>query len=106
MAGMLYMATDRLKNLFSGITGIKLVDDIAMPLFRGEEVRKLLEACGAVRYLRPKEDASLSPCCLRITAPRRSLAAMMQRSAGKSRSRHQATLWKPVTMARRAGRRR
>ena len=57
--GDLYLATDRLKKLFDGIAGIKLVDDSYASL-RGEEVRELLEACGAVRYLRPIQDTSIS----------------------------------------------
>lgn len=47
----LYLATDRLKGLFSGVQGVLIVDD-GLSCLRGEEVRKLLEACGAVRYLR------------------------------------------------------
>lgn len=56
--GELYLATDRLKNLFAGVPGVLLVDD-RIPCLRGEDVRELLEACGAVRYLRPVEDTSL-----------------------------------------------
>src|SRR5439155_7702084 len=36
-----------------------LVDD-RYPCLRGEDVRDLLEACGALRYLRPLPDKSLS----------------------------------------------
>ena len=54
-----YLATDRLKNLFAGVPGVLLVDGQYQCL-RGEEVRELLEACGAVRYLRPIRDESLS----------------------------------------------
>lgn len=57
--GELYLATDRLKNLFAGVPGVLLVDD-RNPCLRGEDVHELLEACGAVRYLRPIEDTSLS----------------------------------------------
>ena len=46
-----YLATERLKNLFSGVEGIKFVDD-SYGCLRGETVRTLLEACGAVRHLR------------------------------------------------------
>ena len=53
--GDLYLATDRLKKLFAGIAGIKLVDDGCATL-RGENVRTLLEACGATRHLQ-KQDA-------------------------------------------------
>jgi hypothetical protein len=54
-----YLATERLKELFAGVNGILLVDDDYSCL-RGEDVRKLLEACEAVRYLRPVEDTSLT----------------------------------------------
>jgi hypothetical protein len=46
-----YIATGRLKDLYDGIPGIYLVDD--NPVLRGEPVRELLEACGAVRYICP-----------------------------------------------------
>ena len=54
-----YVATERLKELFAGVPDALLVDDTYSCL-RGEDVRELLEACGAVRYLRPIEDSSLS----------------------------------------------
>lgn len=47
-----YVATERLKDLFAGIDGILLVDD-EYTCLRGEAVRELLEACGATRYLQP-----------------------------------------------------
>jgi hypothetical protein len=47
-----YLATERLKELFAGIRGIRLVDD-SYSCLHGEEVRELLEACGAARSLRP-----------------------------------------------------
>ena len=53
-----YLATDRLKQLFGGVKGVLLVDD-TYPCLRGEDIRELLEACGAVRYLRPVADSSL-----------------------------------------------
>jgi hypothetical protein len=52
-----YLATERLKELFSGVTSVLLVDDLHACL-RGEEVRELLEACGATRYLQPVPAAS------------------------------------------------
>ena len=52
--GDLYLATDRLKKLFAGIAGIKLVDDGCATL-RGENVRTLLEACGATRHLEKQD---------------------------------------------------
>jgi len=54
-----YVATERLKGLFAGVPHLQLVDDTYACL-RGEDVRDLLEACGAVRYLRPIDDYSLS----------------------------------------------
>ena len=57
--GEIYVATDRLKRLFASVPGVLLVDDTYACL-RGEDVRELLEACGALRYLRPVEDSSLS----------------------------------------------
>ena len=53
-----YRATDRLKRLFSGIGGVKLVDD-AYGCLRGDKVRRLLRACGAVGYLKPIAVGSL-----------------------------------------------
>ncbi|MHB8388666.1 MAG: sacsin N-terminal ATP-binding-like domain-containing protein [Acidobacteriaceae bacterium] len=52
--GNVYIATDRLKQLFAGVPGVMIVDD-AYDCLRGESVRELLEACGAVRYPRPLE---------------------------------------------------
>jgi hypothetical protein len=46
----LYLATERLKELFAGISNVFLVDD-SYACLRGEEVRELLQACGASRYL-------------------------------------------------------
>jgi hypothetical protein len=55
--GNVYLATDRMKELFAGITQVFLVDDSYKSL-RGEDVRELLEACGATRYLQPVTVAS------------------------------------------------
>jgi hypothetical protein len=49
-----YLATDRLQQLFSGVSNVMIVDG-AYDCLRGEGVRMLLEACGAVRYPRPIE---------------------------------------------------
>lgn len=57
----LYLATDRLKKLFAGIKGIKLVDDGRATL-RGEDVRSLLEACGATRRLQKVDIECQLPC--------------------------------------------
>ena len=54
-----YLATERLKELFAGVPGVMLVDD-SYSCLKGEDVRDLLEACGAVRYLRPIWVSSLS----------------------------------------------
>lgn len=50
--GEVYLATDRLQQLFAGVTGVMIVDD-AYTCLRGESIRELLEACGSVRYPRP-----------------------------------------------------
>lgn len=57
--GEVYLATERLTRLFAGVEGVLIVDDDYGCLM-GEDIRELLEACGAVRYLRPIEDASLA----------------------------------------------
>jgi len=57
--GDVYLATERLRELFAGVAGVMLVDD-SYSCLKGEDVRELLEACGAVRYLRPISDDSLS----------------------------------------------
>lgn len=46
-----YLATGRLKQLFAGVGGVLLVDD-SYEALRGDDVRDLLEACGASRDLR------------------------------------------------------
>lgn len=50
--GDVYVATDRLTKLYAGVSGVLLVD-AAYSCLRGEDVRELLEACGALRYPRP-----------------------------------------------------
>lgn len=50
--GNTYLATDRFKRLFQGVRDVILVDD-KYGCLRGEAIRELLEACGAVRYPRP-----------------------------------------------------
>lgn len=54
----IYIATDRLKQLFAGVDGIFIVDD-AYDCLRGENIRELLESCGALRYPRPLEAPSV-----------------------------------------------
>ena len=50
----IYIATDRLKQLFAGVPDVFIVDD-TYDCLRGENMRELLEACGALRYPRPEE---------------------------------------------------
>jgi hypothetical protein len=50
LPGEAYQATQRLKDLFHGVPGVLIVDD-AHNCLRGEDVRDLLEACGAALYL-------------------------------------------------------
>ena len=52
--GGLYLATERLKALFAGISGIEMVDDRCDAL-RRDGIRNLLESCGAVRHLLPSK---------------------------------------------------
>ena len=52
--GNVHIATDRLKLLFDGVPDVMIVDDDYACL-RGEDVRELLEACGAMRCPRPIE---------------------------------------------------
>jgi hypothetical protein len=49
-----YLATERLKELFEGVRGVLLVDD-SYEFMRGEGMRSLLESCGSTRYLKPIE---------------------------------------------------
>ena len=55
-----YLATDRLKELFAGVSNVMIVDDESYDCLRGEKIRILLEACGAVRYPRPEVAPPLS----------------------------------------------
>ncbi len=54
-----YIATDRFKKLFHGVKGVLLIDDSCSSL-RGEQIREVLESCGALRHLRPVPDSSLT----------------------------------------------
>ena len=51
---VVYVATERLRELFAGIKGVLLVDS-DVPCLRGERVRELLERSGAARYLQTTE---------------------------------------------------
>ena len=48
--GEVYLATERLKELFTGVANVMLVDD-SYSCFKGEDIRELLEACGVTRGL-------------------------------------------------------
>lgn len=50
--GEVYLPSKRLKELFAGVKGVLFIDDTRACL-RGEEVRKLLETCGASPSLQP-----------------------------------------------------
>lgn len=52
--GSVYIATERLKQLFAGVPEVLIVDD-GYDCLRGEEMRVLLEACGALRCPRPEK---------------------------------------------------
>ena len=53
-----YIATDRLQQLFAGVPDILIVDNEYVCL-RGEDIRDLLVSCGASRYLFPQEIPSV-----------------------------------------------
>ncbi len=59
--GQVYRATQRMKTVFSGVPDVWLVDD-GLPAFRGEAMRDLLQACGALDVLRTlPSDPELTP---------------------------------------------
>lgn len=51
--GDLYIATDRLQQLFAGVPDVLIVDN-EYDCLRGEDIRDLLVSCGASRYLMPQ----------------------------------------------------
>lgn len=51
--GEVYIATDRLQQLFAGVPDILIVDN-EYDCLRGEDIRDLLVSCGASRYLFPQ----------------------------------------------------
>src|SRR5690606_34407650 len=55
--GEIYIATDRLQQLFAGVPGILIVDN-EYDCLRGEDIRDLLVSCGASRYLIPQATPS------------------------------------------------
>nr|WP_198137858.1 hypothetical protein [Verminephrobacter eiseniae] len=52
--GGIYIATERLKQLFAGVPEVFIVDD-GYDCLRGEKMCVFLEACGALRYPRPEK---------------------------------------------------
>ena len=55
--GKIYIATDRLQQLFAGVPDILIVDN-EYDCLRGEDIRDLLVSCGASRYLIPQATPS------------------------------------------------
>lgn len=55
--GDVYIATDRLKQLFAGVDDVLIVNN-EYECLRGEDIRDLLVACGASRYLSPEPISS------------------------------------------------
>jgi hypothetical protein len=55
--GEVYIATERLKQLFAGVADVLMVDDEYECLL-GEDMRDLLVSCGASRYLTPQPVAA------------------------------------------------
>ncbi|MQT63103.1 DUF3883 domain-containing protein [Pseudomonas sp. FSL R10-0056] len=55
--GDIYIATDRLQQLFAGVQDILIVDN-EYDCLRGEDIRDLLVSCGASRYLIPQATPS------------------------------------------------
>jgi hypothetical protein len=55
--GEVYIATDRLQQLFAGVPDILIVDN-EYDCLRGEDIRDLLVSCGASRYLIPEPTPS------------------------------------------------
>ncbi|WP_249902516.1 sacsin N-terminal ATP-binding-like domain-containing protein [Ralstonia pseudosolanacearum] len=53
----IYIATDRLQQLFAGVPDILIVDN-DYDCLRGEDIRDLLVSCGASRYLMPQATPS------------------------------------------------
>jgi len=63
--GEVYLATERLKEMFAGVSGVMLVDD-SYSCLKGEAIRDLLEACGVARGLTPESvKCDLTPPDLR-----------------------------------------
>ena len=71
-----YIATDRLQQLFAGVPDILMVDN-EYDCLRGEDIRDLLVSCGASRYLIPQATPS---------GLRHSEKAQIRREAGLERA--------------------
>jgi hypothetical protein len=63
--GDVYVATERLKELFAGVPDVLVVDD-KYECLRGEDVRDLLVACGASRYLAQRPTSSTLSSAVKI----------------------------------------
>lgn len=74
--GDIYIATDRLQQLFAGVPDILIVDN-KYDCLRGEDIRDLLVSCGASRYLIPEA----TPSSLRYSEKER-----IRREAGLERA--------------------
>lgn len=57
MPGEIYIATDRLQQLFAGVPDVLIVDN-EYDCLRGEDIRDLLVSCGSSRYLVPQATPS------------------------------------------------
>lgn len=55
--GDVYIATDRLQQLFGGVPDVMMVDN-EYDCLRGEDIRDMLVSCGASRYLFPQATPS------------------------------------------------
>ena len=74
--GDVYVATERLKELFAGVPNVLVVDD-EYECLRGEDVRDLLVACGASRYLAQQATSSTLTSAVKI---------QLRRNAGLERA--------------------
>lgn len=54
-----YLATEKLKALFDGVSSVRLVDD-SLPYLKGEAMRSLLRSCGAADFLETTSVSDLS----------------------------------------------
>ena len=74
--GEVYLATERLKELFADVADVMLVDD-SYSCLKGEDIRELLEACGVTRGLTPESvRGELTPVDLHGLRTKAGYAAM------------------------------